>query len=356
VRLGVASALIDGQIVPGDVDVDDGVVTGVGLASPGRCGLAAPGFVDLQVNGVADVDLLLADADGFHRAGEVLLEAGVTAFQPTFVTAPEPELVAALRAMPREACGPRILGAHLEGPFLSPRRLGAHDPAGRRDPDVALLERLLAAGPVSQVTLAPELPAALELVDALVARGVTVSCGHSDATAEQAHRAFDRGARTVTHLFNAMRPSSARDPGLAFAALARGDVSVQVVADGRHVAPEALRVAWASAAGRLALVTDAVAAAGLGGTEVVADGGVLRRPDGTLAGSTLTMPDAVRALHGLGVPVERALQAASAVPARIAGRPELGRLAVGGPADVVVLDDALDVVRVLVGGAERVAA
>ena len=142
------------------------------------------------------------------------------------------------------------------------------------------------------MTLAPELPGALELIDELVARGVTVSCGHTDATAAEAHLAFDRGVRTVTHLFNAMRPSTPRDPGIAMAALARADVIVQVIVDGHHLADDTVLVAWRAARGRFALVTDAVAAAGmgdgeftLGGRRSTAAGGAVRRADGTLAGS-----------------------------------------------------------------------
>jgi N-acetylglucosamine-6-phosphate deacetylase len=361
-RLGVAAALVDGRLLPGDVEIDGGIVTAFGLGARGGSLIAAPGFVDLQANGFAGVDFQAADSDGYRRGGEALLATGVTAFQPTFVTAPEVDLAAALAAMPAGRCGPRILGAHLEGPFLSPRRLGAHDAEGCRAPDLALLRRLLDGGSVSQMTLAPELPGALELVGELVARGVTVSCGHTDATAAEAHMAFDRGARTVTHLFNAMRPSVPRDPGIAMAALARTDVTVQLIVDGHHLAAETVLVAWRAAAGRFALVSDAVAAAGkgdgryvLGGTEVVAEGGVVRRGDGTLAGSTLTMVQAVRNLHGLGVELADALAAASTVPARIVGREDLGRLAVGAPADVVVLDDRLEVQRVLVAGAAQAA-
>ena len=204
------------------------------------------------------------------------------------------------------------------------------------------------------MTLAPELPGALELVDELVTRGVTASCGHSDAGAAQAHAAFDRGARTVTHLFNAMRPPTARDPALALTALARDDVDVQLIADGHHLADETLLVAWRAAAGRIALVSDAVSTRSLGGRPVQATGdGAVRRPDGTLSGSARTLLDGVRHLHGLGVDLAAALLAATAVPARIARRPDLGRLAVGAAADLVVLDDRLEVVRVLVGGEDR---
>jgi N-acetylglucosamine-6-phosphate deacetylase len=196
----------------------------------------------------------------------------------------------------------------------------------------------------------------------LHARGVVVSCGHSDATAAEATRAFDAGVRTVTHLFNAMRPFAHRDPGIAGAALAREDVVVQVILDGHHLAPETTQLVWQAAAGRTALVTDAIAAAGigdgayrLGAVDVQVVDGVARRADGKLAGSVLTMLDAVRNLHALGAPLVDAVAAATSVPARVAGR-SLGVLREGAPADVVVLDDELQLRRVLTGGTERLAA
>jgi N-acetylglucosamine-6-phosphate deacetylase len=362
-KLGVEAALVGGQIVPGDIEVVDGAISAYGVGAGNGRGVAAPGFVDLQVNGFAGVDLVAADTDGYRRAGEALLESGVTAYLPTFISAPEEELEAALRALPIDTGGPRILGAHLEGPFIARTRLGIHPPAARRDPDKGLLERLLAAGPVRLMTLAPELDGADELIDLLLARGITVSCGHTDATAEQASAAFDRGARTVTHLFNAMRPFRHRDPGLAGAALSRPDVVVQIILDGVHLAEETARVVWHSAAGRVALVTDSVAGAGLGdgvyllgGFEVEVRDGVARGPGGVLAGSALTMIEGVRNLHALGVPFADALAAASTVPARVIGLPTLGRLDVEFPADVVVLDDNLEIDRVYVGGEARVVA
>ena len=361
-RLGVSAALVDGVLVSGDVSVADGVIDAVGLPGATGSAIAAPGFVDLQVNGFAGVDLLAADHDGYVRAGEAMLATGTTAFQPTFVTSPESVLIDALRTMPTADIGPRVLGAHVEGPFLSPRRAGVHDPRWVLAPDLALLRRLLDAAPVSQVTLAPELPGAFELIDELVARGVTVSAGHTDATAAEAHLAFDRGVRTVTHLFNAMRHSTPRDPSIALAALARPDVIVQVIVDLHHVAPDTVLVAWHSASGRFALVTDAAPAAGmgdgefvLGGRKVHASDGVVRGPEGQLAGSALTMVDGVRNLVSLGVGLADALRAASEVPARVAQRTDLGRLVPGAAADIVVLDDRVDVIRVLVDGRERVA-
>jgi N-acetylglucosamine-6-phosphate deacetylase len=363
VRLGVRAALVDGLLVPGDVEIADGRIAGWGLAASNGRGIVSPGFVDLQVNGFGGVDFLDADSEGYARAGEALLETGVTAYLPTLITAPEERLVAALAEIPERGRGPRILGAHVEGPFISPRRLGTHPPSARRDPDPALLERLLAAGPVRLFTLAPELPGALDLVDLLVARGIAVSAGHSDATAEEANAAFDRGVRAATHLFNAMRPFSHRDPGVAGVALARSDVVVQVILDGAHLAPDTVRLIWRAAAGRLALVTDAVAGAGVGGdgsyhlgdVAVEVRDGVVRRDDGVLAGSVLTMIEAVRNLHALGVPLEDALGAATKVPAGVVDA-EAGRIEIGAPADLVVLSEELEIQRVLIAGEAHVAA
>jgi N-acetylglucosamine-6-phosphate deacetylase len=358
-RLGVEAALVGAELVHGDVEVADGQVAAVGLNSSVGRGIAAPGFVDLQVNGFAGVDFFSADADGYRRAGEALLASGVTAYQPTFITSPEDEITAALREVPRNGGRPRILGAHLEGPFISPERLGTHPAEARRDPDPDLLQRLLAAGPVSHVTLAPELPGALHLIELLRGRGVTVSCGHSDATAAEAREAFARGATTVTHIFNAMRPLLAREPGLAGAALVASGVTVQVILDGVHLADDTARLVWQAAGGRVALVTDAIAAAGAGdgsyrlaGVDFEVENGVARRADSVLAGSTVSMIEAVRNLVALGAPLASALAAAGRVPARIAGRPELGTLEPGSAADVVVLDDRLEVVRVLAAGVD----
>jgi N-acetylglucosamine-6-phosphate deacetylase len=360
-RLGVGAALVDGKLVPGDVEVADGHVASVGLNSANGKGIASPGFVDLQVNGFAGVDFFSADSEGYRRAGESLLECGVTAYQPTFITSPEEELVAALAEVPDNGASPRILGAHLEGPFIAPERLGTHPAESRRDPDRALLERLLAAGHVSHMTLAPELPGAFELIDLLQERGVTVSCGHSNATAAEARQAFARGAKTVTHIFNAMRPFAAREPGLAGAALVSSDVAVQVILDGVHLADDTARLVWQAAGGRVALVTDAIAAAHAGdgaytlaGIDFEVEDGVARNADRVLAGSTVCMIDAVRNLVSLGASVEDALAAATSVPAKIAGRPDLGTLAPGSAADVVVLDDRLEIVRVLVRGRDAV--
>jgi N-acetylglucosamine-6-phosphate deacetylase len=362
-RLGVEAALVDGVLVRGDVEVDEGRVAAIGLASAAGRGIAVPGFIDLQVNGFGGVDFLDADAEGYRRAGEALLETGVTAYLPTLITTPEQQLLAAMAEVPNGDARPRVLGMHLEGPFLSPNRLGTHESSARRDPDPALLDRLLAAGPVRMMTLAPELPGAEVLIDRLVECGVVVSLGHTDATAAEANAAFDRGARSVTHLFNAMRPFLHRDPGIVGAALARDDVIVMIILDGIHLAPETAKTAWRSARGRVALVTDAITGAGasdglysFGTLDVHVHEGTVRGPDGVLAGSVLTMNEAVKNLLELDVPFEDAVEAATTTPARVLGEPELGRIDVGLPADVVVLNDRAEIDRVLVAGEVRVAA
>ena len=360
-RLGVEAALVDGQLVPGDLEVLGGRVAGFGLSSPNGRGIAVPGFVDLQVNGFAGVDFLTADAEGYRHAGEALLETGVTAYLPTFITSPEAELLAALREVPAESDGPRVLGAHLEGPFLSALRLGAHPAGARRNPDLELLDRLLDAGPVRLVTLAPELPGAHALIERLLRREIAVSCGHSDASADDANAAFDLGVRSVTHLFNAMRPFHHRDPGIVGAALARPDVVVQLIVDWVHVAPITAAMVWQAAQGRLALVTDAVSGASLddgsyrlGDLAIEIRDGMATGPTGALAGSTLTMIEAVRNLQSLGVPFADAIGAATEVPARVLRLPGTGRIGVGSLADIVVLSEELEIERVLVEGRARV--
>jgi N-acetylglucosamine-6-phosphate deacetylase len=272
--------------------------------------------------------------------------------------------------MPSVGVGPRVLGAHLEGPFLSPERPGMHPVEHLRAPDVALLDRLLDAGRVTEMTLAPELPGADALIRRLRDRGVFVSAGHTNATASEANRGFDQGITGLTHVFNAMRPLRSRDPGVAGVALTRPDVVVKVIVDGHHLASEVVKLVWACAGGRAALITDAMGAAGAP-TESGASGGTFRfgevdveveagaapkREDGTIAGSVLTMIDALRNLHALGVPFEQAVGAATVVPARFLGREDVGVLEPGGPADIVVLDDRLDIQTVLCAGTPEVVA
>jgi N-acetylglucosamine-6-phosphate deacetylase len=363
VRLGVAAALVDGVVVAGDVAVADGVVEAVGLAGAGA-GLAVPGFIDVQVNGFAGVDFLPASTGDYARAAEAMAATGVTGYLPTLITAPPDayrEGLATLAALP--AGGPRMLGAHLEGPFLSPDWPGAHPAHHLLPPDLALVDELRAIGPITTMTVAPELPGGLDFVAALAERGIVVHIGHTDTDAATAHAAFDRGARALTHIHNAHRRFKSRDPGPAGVALVRPDVTVTAIVDGVHLAPETAAVAWLAARERLCLMSDAIAAAGMGDgvfhigeLEVHVTDGACRLPNGTLAGSTATMDRSVRELVALGASTADAAWAASGAPARLLGRADLGRLATGLPADIAVLDDALYVTRTLVGGTEVFAA
>ncbi|MBD0281699.1 MAG: N-acetylglucosamine-6-phosphate deacetylase [Thermoleophilaceae bacterium] len=366
-RLGVSAALVDGEIVDGDVRIEDGVVAGLGVRPAGRGGTAVPGYVDVHINGVAGVDFLTTDFAGLRRAAEALAATGVVAFQPTLVSsradAYREPLEVAGEASRQGGPLPRVLGVHLEGPFLSPLWPGAHDPAHLRPPDPALASRLCGLGPVTMMTLAPELPGGLDLVERLVSATVVVSCGHSDADARQAHAAFDSGARAVTHIHNAHRRWRPRDPGLAGVALVRPDVTVQAIVDGVHLAPEAAYGAFLAARDRFCLVTDAIEAAllepgeyGIAGRTVHARDGAVRLPDGTLAGSVLSMDEAVRGLVASGAPLGEAVHAAAAAPARLLGLSDLGVLREGAPAHLAVLDEELRVSRTLVGGGEAFAA
>jgi N-acetylglucosamine-6-phosphate deacetylase len=363
VRLGVEAAVVGGELVEGDVTVSDGVVAAVGVQPAGPAGTAVPGFVDVHINGVAGVDFLTADVTGYRRAAGALARTGVVAFQPTFVSSHLPAYAEPLAAAAEVATapdgGPFVTGVHLEGPFLSPVWPGAHDPAYLRTPDPGLADRLISAGPVRMMTLAPELPGGLDLVERLARGGVAVSCGHSDADAPTAHTAFDRGAAAITHLHNAHRRWRPRDPGVGGVALVRPDATVQAIVDGVHLAPEAAYAAFLASGPRFCLVTDAIEAAmldagdyELGGRPVEVRDGAVRLLDGTLAGSVVTMDEAVRNLMASGASLSAAVHAASTAPARLIGRDDLGALRPGGPAHLTVLDDELRPRRTLVNGVE----
>lgn len=314
---------------------------------------AIPGFIDLQVNGWAGASFGRSEAEPIAVAFRAMAAGGTTSCCPTIVTAPASAYARALQAVAEAAGEPggcRVLGTHLEGPFLNPTRIGAHSAAHRRDPDVNwaldLVER--ASVPVAIWTLAPELPGAAAVTEALVSRGVRVSAGHTDATYDQMLAAVGSGVSMVTHLFNAMRPLHHRDPGVVGAALDLAKLHVGIVGDGLHVVP-AVRRAMVRVLGRRAVaVSDAVAAAGTPG--VLADPpDVARLADGTIAGSLVGLAETFRALlgdHGL----EAAVRACSEAPAAALGRDDIGILAEGALADVVLVDRTGTVCGVVAGG------
>ncbi|MGA3216275.1 MAG: N-acetylglucosamine-6-phosphate deacetylase [Acidimicrobiales bacterium] len=345
-------ATFDGEsIVPGRVALKDGCVVATGVQPPGERFLATPGLVDLQVNGFAGVDFLTATQADYSDASRALLAFGVTAFQPTLISAPESALCSALGTVARareRADGARILPAHLEGPFLSPKWPGAHDRRYLCAPDPLLLDRLIEAGPVGYMTIAPELPGGMDLLAHVAERGIVVAIGHSDATADQANAAFDRGARALTHAFNAHRPLMARDPGPAGAALVRDDVFVELIADGIHVVDALITIVDRCARDRLILITDAIVAAGIGdGTfqfgslEVAVADGRATLSNGRLAGSVTTLDACLRRLVSASVPLEQALRAVTSRPAELIDRKDLGHLNPGDAADLVIFDEDL---------------
>jgi N-acetylglucosamine-6-phosphate deacetylase len=323
--------------------------------------LAAPGFVDLHVHGGDGVDFSSANAQDISRALAFHARHGTTSLLATTPSsAPEP-LLRAVREI--AGAGERgVLGAHLEGPFINRERAGAQDPRHIRDPDLDELGHLLEAGEgaVRMVTLAPELPRALEAIAGLRDAGAVASVGHSDATWDVARAAFAAGAAHAVHLFNAMRPLHHREPGVIGAALADPAVTCELVCDGFHLHAGAIALVHRlKGADGAVLVTDAITAAGLpdgehrvGGLAVdVRDGRATLAQGGSLAGSTLTMDGAVRGAVRAGVPVGDALRMASATPARVIGLDGAkGALAPGHDADVVVLDDDLTVHVTIAGG------
>ncbi len=290
-----------------------------------------------------------------------MLRFGVTGFVPTIVTSgPEtygPALANLRRsAVPGESA---VLGVHIEGPFISPKHPGTHPPQHLRLPDVREAAAWLEAGDVSWLTLAPELPGAVELIRFLVARGVRVSMGHTDATWEDAAAAAYTGATMATHLFNAMRPFRHRDPGVAGFALASG-LDAGFIADGNHISFETIRVIRrAKGADRMILVTDALAGLGmppgrywLAGRETISDGTCARLPDGTLSGSLLPMNEALGNLvERCGVDPAEAVAMATANPARALGlEASHGRVEIGRRADLALLGPDWSVRATLTGG------
>lgn len=289
------------------------------------------GLIDLQVNGAGGHDLT-SDPESLWAVGTVLRRFGVVAYLPTLVS-PSWAIIERARAAwaagpPPAYSGATPLGWHVEGPFIAPSRAGAHDPATLQAPDARIVADWAPGSGIRMVTLAPELPRALEVVAALVSRGVVVSAGHSAATFEQAVAGFGAGIRSVTHLFNAMAPLDHREPGLAGAALADDRVTIGLIPDGLHVHPAMVGlVRRIVGADRLAIVTDAMAALGmppgeyrLAGRDVTYDGESARLPGGGLAGSVLALDAAVRNLAAFaGVPLADAALAATVVPARLLG-------------------------------------
>src|SRR6185312_13101684 len=362
--------LVDGRLVPGALVVEGERIVEVRTGAAGElpaprldAAIVSPGLIDLQCNGAFGFEVG-GDAAALRALGARLPSTGVTSFLPSIVSAAPAHYraVAIAFATARTGPGAAPLGLHLEGPLLSPVRAGAHAPPAIVAADATLddvLDELCATGAVRLVTLAPERRGALVLIKRLVEAGVVVSLGHTDATFDQMIAGAAAGATLVTHLFSAMSPFHHRAPAAVGAALTDDRLTVTLIADGVHAHPAALSLALrAKGPAGIALVTDAVAAAGapagtytLGGRTIVSDGESARLADGTLAGSTLTLDRAVRAMVALGgAQLEDALSMATAVPAARLGLADRGRLEVGRRADLVLWSADLQVASTVVGG------
>ncbi len=319
-----------------------------------------PGFVDLHVPGGGGADIMEGD-DAVRTVARLHARHGTTSFLPATITSAQDELSSALDGIAaaqaeRGSGEARVLGAHMEGPYINPDRLGAQPPHAR-EPDPAFLEQVCAAGVVKVVTLAPEVSGGMDAIRQLAAAGVAVQIGHTDADYGTACAALDAGATGFTHLFNAMSPLRHRAPGVAGAALARGEYAA-IIPDGIHVADGAMLAAL-RAVPKLFAVTDATAAAGmpdgeypLGEYRVTKRGGSVFLDDDTLAGSALTMDEAFARLRGLGLALEDASRRVSTYPADFIGRWDRGRIAAGAWADYVVLDAEERISSVVIEGEE----
>ena len=362
-----------------EITIEDGRIASIVGRGPGDArgkldfpqATLAPEFVDVHIHGAAGHDVMEATPEALQAVGGFLATRGTGSYLATTVTAPLDTTLRALEGLARQIANPELLesgkasakpvGIHLEGPFLSPKKCGVQPVEHMLAPDIGVFDRLFEAaeGRVRLMTLAPEMPGAVELTRHATGRGVRVSLGHSNATAAETRAAIEAGATSATHTFNAMRALDHREPGILGVVLTTGSVYAELICDGIHTAPELVRL-WFSAKGpeRGILVTDAMSATGmpdgeytLGGFQVhVADGRAMAR--GVLAGSVLTLDRALKNfVEFTGAPIEQALRLLTTNPAAMTGLGNgAGQVVVGGPADLVAVNDEGRLVASIHGG------
>ncbi len=357
--------------VSGAFEVADGRFAAVTAGDPGAADAVdlggakvIPGLVDIHTHGNSGADFSDGDIDGLARMARFLARQGVTAFAPTSMTLPYDALAAAfaaaaeLRRRAPAGCA-RIAGIHMEGPFFSEKKKGAQNADYLKKPDFEAFRQLYegCGGLVRIADVAPELDGAEDFVRR-ASKLCRVSVAHTDADYDQARAAFEAGATHLTHLFNAMPPIHHRSPGVIGAASERENVAAELICDGLHVHPSAVRMAFRLFPGRICLISDALRCCGmpdgeyaLGGQRVFLKGGVARLADGTIAGSAATLADCLRNAVRFGIPEDEAVRAATLLPARAIGADgEIGTIEPGKRADFAVCSDALDVRRAFIGG------
>jgi N-acetylglucosamine-6-phosphate deacetylase len=331
--------------------------------------IAVPGFIDVHIHGAGGHDVMEGSVEALTAVASTVARHGTTSMVATTVTANPDDTVRSIEGIAKYICSqheggtPRaeVLGLHFEGPFINPARRGVHPAEWIKLPSADLLEKFLRAadGKAQILTIAPELLGAAPCIDAARKAGLVVAMGHTDATYEQARAAIARGARHAVHVYNAMRPFSHRDSGVIGAVLTSPEVSAELIADGVHVDEAAMRLLLqAKGAGGVVLISDGISATGmpdgkymLGRLEVTVSGGVCRNAEGKLAGSTLTLDRALRNIVGLGAGLGDAVRMLTANPATLLGLEfKKGAVRAGADADIVLLDETLQVTQVFVRG------
>lgn len=351
-RIAASQALLAEGLLPATITVADGRIAAIedGVGSADVVidhGYLSPGLIDLQLNGAFGVDFATATEAEWDTVTSLLPSTGVTAFLPTVITNPVNSLVEQIKQAPHSVSEQHAqpLGFHVEGPFISRQHRGVHREDFITDPQPSHIQALIDTKRVRLITMAPELSGAMEAIKKLADAGIIVSVGHSSATSEVTHEAADAGARMVTHLFNGMTGMHHREPGVAAAALADPRFTCGLIADLVHVHGDAIKVAFAAAEDRIALVTDALVGLGLppgtfsfGGKDItIGTDFVARDSKGILAGSVVRMDHAIGNCMDLGIEPTSALRAASTTPARVLGDHARGVIAVGARADLTWL-------------------
>jgi N-acetylglucosamine-6-phosphate deacetylase len=331
--------------------------------------IAIPGFVDVHIHGAGGRDVMEGSAEALSGVAKTVARHGTTSMVATTVTASTDDTIRGVEGIAQyisqqhetEEARAEVLGVHFEGPFISPARRGVHQTEFLQLPSAAMLEKMVqaAAGKALILTIAPELLGAMPCMDAARNAGLVVAMGHTDATYEQARAAIAHGAHHAVHVYNAMRPFSHRDSGVIGAVLTSPEVTAELIADGVHVEEIAMKVLiQAKGAGCMILISDGISATGmpdgkyiLGKIEVTVSGGICRNAEGRLAGSTLTLDKALRNVVGLGVPLADVVRMLTANPAKLLGIEfKKGALRVGADADIVLLDEGLQLTNVWARG------